>query len=208
MTKAELRQLIIERLSGGDTSTASRSKYHPVVVDKSIELGYNDIVGAMIDAIDSKKSKANIDHLIKAVYLTPKLDEQRNQYYVESTMTLDRKLVRQISQPMNRVNSFAFVSTISEPMWEELEATKVDFTVGAMTENKRIYFDSLFQPNIFKHQIGDLLIKIVPNYDGISDSDEVNVPFQPLLEAVFNYWNGQKPDDQVNDNNTEQVQGK
>lgn len=73
MTKAELRQLIIEKLSGGDTTTASRSKYHPVVVDKTIEAGYNDIVRAILDSAKKSRTKVDIDHLVRPYYLTPKL---------------------------------------------------------------------------------------------------------------------------------------
>ena len=93
-------------------------------------------------------------------------------------------------------------------MWDELEATKVDFTVGVMIENKRLYFDSLFQPNIYKNQIGEILVKMIPTYDGLSDTDDVDVSLQLILDAVFKFWQEQRPDDQVNDNNTEQVQGK
>jgi hypothetical protein len=208
MTKAELRQLIIEKLSGGDTATASRSKYHPVVVDKTIEAAYNDIVRAMTDSSKKNRTNVDMDNLVKPFYFTPQLDERRGQYYVESSFSPDKVLVRQVSQPMNRVNSFAFVSTTSEPMWDELEATKVDFTVGVMIENKRLYFDSLFQPNIYKNQIGEILVKMIPTYDGLSDTDDVDVSLQLILDAVFKFWQEQRPDDQVNDNNTEQVQGK
>jgi len=208
MNKAEFRQLIIEKLSGGDTTTASRSKYHPKVVDKTIELGYNDVIRAMLDDSKKTREKISIDHLVRPYYMTPQLDEKRNQYYIESKLSLDRTLVRQVSQPMNRVNSFAFMSTSAEPMWEELEATKVDFTVGVMIENNRMYFDSLFYPMRFNHQVGDLLVKMVPNYDGLSDTDDINVPLNPVMDAVFKYWNEQRSDDQTNDNNTEQFQGK
>lgn len=201
MTKQELIELVIERLRGGDTTSASRSKYHPVVVEKTIEIGYNDTLKNMLDQVNNRSAKFPIDHLIRTYYFKPILDNNRDQYYVETTMSLDVKLIRQVSQPKNRNASFAFMSTSSEPMWSELDVTKVDSTIGYMVENKKIYFDDMFNS-----QFGNIMVKMVPNFDGLSMDDDINIPLEPILDYCDKYWNNQRTDDQINDN--EQIQGR
>ena len=116
-------------------------------------------------------------------------------------MSLDVKLIRQVSQPKNRNASFAFMSTSSEPMWSELDVTKVDSTIGYMVENKKIYFDDMFNS-----QFGNIMVKMVPNFDGLSMDDDINIPLEPILDYCDKYWNNQRTDDQINDN--EQIQGR
>lgn len=204
MNKKELIALITERLTGGDSTSASRGKYHPVVVEKTIEVAYNDIIRSTVDQAIKENKLFNTDHLVQSYYYTPQVDPRRNQWYIESDFSLDSKLIRQISQPRNRNANFAIVSNVSEFMWDELDVTKVDFTIGAMIETKRIYFDDLFHPQVFGETIGDIMVKMVPNFDGLKNEDDVNVPLELIMESVYRFWERQKKDDQIDDNNIEQ----
>jgi hypothetical protein len=204
MNKKELIALISERLTGGDTTSASRGKYHPVVIEKTIEVAYNDIIRLTVDQAIKENKLFNTDHLVKSYYYKPVIDIKRNQWYIESGFSLDSKLIRQISQPRNRQANFALISNVSEFMWDELDVTKVDFTIGAMVETKRIYFDDLFHPQFFGEEIGEIMVKMVPNFDGLSNEDDVNVPLEVIMESVNRFWDRQKKDDQIDDNNIEQ----
>jgi hypothetical protein len=48
MTKAQLRDLVKDYLAGGNCPPEIKGKYHPIIIERYIEMSYNDIVNESI----------------------------------------------------------------------------------------------------------------------------------------------------------------
>jgi len=197
MTKRELISLIKNKLTGGTSTVSANSKYHPRVIEKSIEIGYNTVLLGTLEENKRFRDIAMPYLDIKAFYREVSFDSIRQQHYISAKNVLDPRFVRAISSPVNREQAFAFIDSTSEPMNFELEAFQIDQTIGAMVENENIYFDDKF-PTVNPPE--KLLLKMVPDFSGLGMDDEVTIPLAQLHAATMEYWNGLRPDDDINEN--------
>jgi hypothetical protein len=198
MKKNELISLIRSKLTGGTTSIDSNNRYHPRVVEKSIEMGYDSILGEILKGAEKFNGYTlpNTDAMIKPFIKDVLFDEERESYYIDLHVD-DARLLRQITLPKDSRYLFAIIETISEPMWDNLEVNQIDDTIGVMPELDRTYFDNKFPSKLHPTKV---LAKIIPNFSQLSATDEIKVPTEVLYASSMNFWNNQRPNDDLNEN--------
>lgn len=198
MTKKEFISLLRNRLTGGGATAAQKSNFHPVVIDKSIELGYNDVMMAIVNnsAKESDYDMPDQDSLISTFYRDVAFDSVRERYYIVFSL-FDKKCYGQITMPAGGRTIFALIDTVSEQMWDELGTADIDYSVGVMIESSRIYFDKYFPTRNFPNPV---LLKAIPSFGQIADNEQINIPLTAVYEAAMRYWTGEKPNDDLNDN--------
>jgi hypothetical protein len=198
MKKNELISLIRNKLTGGNSTIASNNRYHPRVVEKSIELGYDAILQQIVQGADKfgEYILPGSDSMIKTYVKDVLYDEDRAQYYIDLHVD-DERFARQFTLPKNQSYLFAIIDAVSEPIWNELDVNTIDNTIGVMVEIDRIYFDQKFPSNLHPTKV---LAKIIPNFSQLSPEDEIKVPTQALYISAMQYWQNQKPNDDLNEN--------
>lgn len=200
MDKASLISLIRNQLTGGDTSSAYKSKYHPKVVEKAIHAAYDNVLQNTIDSALKQNRVADVENIVKSYVYDVNFDEQRNQHYVSVPDIFSSDMIRMVSAPKNRVQAFAIIGNSSESIFNELDVVGIDSTPGAMIENGAIYFDDLFP-------IGckQVMVKMVPSFSVLREDDDIGLPFEPIIDYVIKFFGQQRSDDQINDNNMQQL---
>lgn len=198
MKKNELISLIRNKLTGGTSSVASNNRYHPKVVEKSIELGYDSLLQQIVQGADKfgEHTLPSADAMVKTFIKDVLYDEERAQYYIDLHVD-DKRFARQFTLPKNQSYLFAIIGSESEPIWNELDVFELDDTIGVMIELDRIWFDQKFPSKLHPTKI---LAKIIPNFTQLSPEDEIKVPSQVLYLSAMQYWQGQKPNDDLNEN--------
>jgi hypothetical protein len=198
MKKNELISLIRGKLTGGTSSIASNSRYHPRYVEKSIELGYDALLQQIVQGADryGEHVLPSSDAMIKTYIKDVLYDEDRAQFYIDLHVD-DKRFARQFTLPKNQSCLFAIIDAVSEPIWNELDVMKVDDTIGVMVELERIWFDQKFPEKLHPTKI---LAKIIPNFSQLEPNDEIKVPTQALYLSSMQFWQGPMPNDDLNDN--------
>lgn len=198
MKKNELISLIRNKLTGGTTSISANNRYHPKVVEKSIELGYDSILNRIVQGADKfgEHVLPNSDAMVKPYMKDVLYDEERGAYYIDLHVD-DKRFLRQVTMPKNPEYLFAIIDSVSEPVWANLEVNMIDDTIGVMAELDRIYFDTKFPSKFYPTKV---LAKIIPNFSQLADTDEIKVPTEALYISSMNYWQQQAPNDDLNEN--------
>lgn len=198
MNKKELLSLIRNKLVGGDTTAASKGQYHPRVIEKSAELGYDEILQAIVSGGEkyNEYSLPGIDAMITPIYKPVLYDDVRGQSYIELRV-YHKNLAKQFTLPKQPSALFVIIDTVSEPIWDELEAAKVDYSIGVLIESTRVYFDANFPTT---NAPTTILAKIAPTLSEMKDTDEIKVPTMALYDATMKYWRDQRPNDDLNEN--------
>jgi hypothetical protein len=198
MKKNELISLIRNKLTGGATSIDSNNRYHPRVVEKSIELGYDSLLSQILQGADkfSGYTLPNTEAMVKPFVKEVLFDDERESYYIDLHVD-DARFLKQVTLPKDSRYLFAIIDPISEPMWDNLEVNQIDDTIGVMPELDRIYFDNKFPSKLHPTKV---LAKIIPNFSQLSATDEIKVPTEALYMSSMNFWNNQRPNDDLNEN--------
>lgn len=176
MTKEELVRLAVLTLGGGNTPPSVLGKFTPQMIEKALELAFDDLcyqayaVGMKTGVYD------NLDMYVRPYKLNVLFDKERDERYavlpVKSASIPDTIAVRLISPMKGQRLAFAPIENYSQPVWAELEVDRIDNRVSYYVENGIIYFDSKLPK-----EMDTLLSKVVTSFAGFSDSDTVLVPF-------------------------------
>lgn len=175
MTKEELIALVRQRGEGGNPVASLNGKLHRVIVEKTLETIFTDLVWATYQSGERDGDYSQVDNYIKR-YVQPVLViEASGEKYCELPVTPvplpDNFGLRQICSPYNQAQSFAPLDNVSDPVWAELEANYVDGTPGYKMEGNSIYFDQKFP-----YGLENVMLKIIVPFSALGDTEEVFVP--------------------------------
>lgn len=208
-TKQNWIDLVRELLSGGDAPAEIRGKYHPRIVEKYLELAYDDIVTEV-----AKEGQITGDYSLLDMFALPykvavQYDSAREQKYIDLPILVmplpDGAAIRLVSAPKNQGQQFIRIAMNSQSVWNELEADRVDPKPGFYIENEIMYFDENFP-----YGLTDVLLKIVASFGALGKNDRIGVPGgknEMMFAKVFNIMMQKKanPQDYYDDNNNKQV---
>jgi hypothetical protein len=176
MTKEELIRLVILELGGGNTPASVEAKYTPQMVEKTVELAFDDLCYQAYAYGLKTGIYDNLDMYVRAYRMNVLTDTTRDEKYsvipVKSTSIPDTVALRQLSPTKGQRLAFAPIENYSLPVWNELEVNQVDNRVSFYIENGRIYYDEKLP-----QEITEVLGKIVVPFSAFQDTDSVFVPF-------------------------------
>lgn len=199
MTKLELKSLIQSVDMGGTAPATFFSRFHPNVILKAIESSYNDMTVVVITQAWANGTINNFDSLLKSYYYVPAKDELRQQYYVQEATGQDfnKIFVRSVFPTGQPINAFVPVGADSDAVMSLLQGPQIDPRCGYMVEDSRIFFDQKFNP-----QIPNITVKLIPTFAELADTDQINMPIQPLIEAAKNILINRPPKEDSNSGTT------
>jgi hypothetical protein len=209
MTKQNLIDLIRELLSGGDAPAEIRGKYHPRVVEKYLEMAYDDVISISADEGAKAKDFSLLDEFATPYTETVLYDTDKELKYCPLPVLVmplpGNAAMRSVSPPKDPSTQFVNISMTSQPIWKELEADYVDPKPGYWLEGERMYFDDMFP-----YGLTQVMMKIVSSFGDLGKNDRVAVPagkntmiFQRVFELM--QQKKQNPEDYYGDNNNKQV---
>lgn len=201
--KNKLIELAIESLSGGDAPAEMRGKYHPAVIELYLDMAFSDILQ---EEFQNAGSDFTIfDSFAKPYKCIVKKDDDREQKYFDLPVTLiplrpKQAAIRSISLYNGERLAFAPIQNASMPMWDELEAMKIDDTCSYSIEGSRVEF---FMNAPLTG--AEILVKMITPFADLLDNDDVFVPggknamlFQRMYQFMSLRGNSK---DEINDNN-------
>ena len=191
MSKKELIELILDRLSGGDAPQEVRGRYHPEIISKHIGMAYRTLVSYT----------DNLDSYSKSYITSVSLDIEREQYYSDLTASIvilpENAGIKQISPVKDQATSFIPIGLASYPVFSELEVSKVDDVPAFSLEGSKVYYTWM------KEDITSVLMKLVVEFDEYDDDDDINIlagKEENIFQIVVNNLMGKPLEDLKNDN--------
>lgn len=176
MTKEELVRLAVLTLGGGNVPPSVGAKYTEQMIEKALELAFDDLCYQAY-AIGLKTGNyENLDMYVKPYKLTVLNNTERDERYavlpVKGTSIPDTVAVRMISPTKGQRLAYSPIENYSQPVWNELEVSRVDGRPSYYIENGIIYFDENHPK-----EVDTLLAKVVTPFSQFADTDTVLVPF-------------------------------
>lgn len=207
MKKKQLVELGQESLAGGDVPAELRGKYHQAVVEKFLEMAWEDILQNLFLTVGLDRML--FDSFAKPFKCFVLNDTDRGERYINLPIQLipltpKQAAIRSISMYRGQNVAFAPIQNTSLPMWGEMEAMRIDDTVAYYLEGQKIFFPGPNQPPID----GELMLKLICPFSAFEDDDQVSVPGgknEMLFDAMYQFMNrrGNRAVE-VNDNNSDQ----
>jgi len=204
MNKAQLIELVQINCSGGRVSKDVHGKYHPLVLERYIELAYSSLLVGSYE-----KNPKNID-LYQKVYpsVSFTFDKTRGMHYSELPAKLvelpNQAAIVHVGPQKDHNYGFAPVSSGSGPIFGELEVNLIDDVPEYIVEGTNIYY-----PNI-TDDYNPVLMKLIPVFSAFGRLDTIYMPKgqdTALFGIVNQLMQSLKitPEDLNNDNNSKQV---
>jgi hypothetical protein len=210
MNKAELIELVKENLSGGDAPAEIRGKYHPKIIEKYLEMAYDDLVATIYQESEPSGNFAALDTFGKAYKVILKKDEDRGELYVELDISVvplpNNKGITLVCPYRDQTSAFDYVDNNSSHVFRKLH-NQVMRPVGTYyAELPRIYIANVDPTLIGK----DIMVKAIPPFNGLKSTDDVFVPAGKntmLFNLVYELMvrKNQTPKDDYDNNNSKQI---
>lgn len=207
-TKAVLVELGQEALSGGDAPAELRGKYHKAVIEQYLGLAYADVLQTQFDEAGSDFTV--FDNAAKRFKCTIALNEELGMKYFDLPASLipmkpKQAGLRSISMLKGQQIAFAPIGNASIPMWDELEAMKIDNTCSYMIEGNQVV--------LYRNapDVGSLvLVKMIVPFSELDDDDDVTVPGgknSMLFQSMYGFMSlrGNRKDEYNNNNSTQKL---
>jgi hypothetical protein len=176
MTKEELIRFVILELGGGNTPASVEAKYTPQMVEKALELAFDDLCYQAYAFGLKTGNYDNLDMYVRSYKMKVLTDTVRDEKYsiipVIGTSVPDTVALRLLSPVKGQRLAFAPIENYSIPVWNELEVNQVDSRVSFYIENGHIYYDEKLP-----QEITEVMGKIVSPFSTFLDTDTVFVPF-------------------------------
>ena len=181
------KQNIIDFFSDKYGETADRKKWlHPEIIEKYCELGYNQVIYALMLNAIKYTDYAELDIYLKSfdnqvVYC----NEARSEWYCDvpcAVIQLPRgNGVRYISGMKDRLTNFYFRANGDNDVMENLEFSLVNTVPSWYVENSKIFFD-----HRMNHTLADygVLIKVYPTFSVWDDDQEIPMPSADNMNIV------------------------
>lgn len=203
MRKDEFIELIKISLSGGTPPQEYEGKFHNVVIEKHIEMAFNEVVSAIQDP--SVIDQFCIIHRNVPVLFDEELDLKYSDLPASVLNTIHFRGIRLISPMKDQENAFFIRKNNSTSVMNRLQSnTAVRSNTARLEGPKRVYYDRIAQG------IDKVLIKMVTTFSEIASDDDIEMPggkdsavFQMVLQNM--QMQMQTPENMRNDNNPNSI---
>lgn len=202
MTKEQLIELVTTKLSGGNKTPDQMGKYHPLVIEKYIEMAFNQIY---YDTFRKNLSDLDI-YAIAYDNVDVLFDSIRSVYYSNFPAQLvqlpNNAMIRKVSYQQDQSNEIVPVHDNSRDVFAGLEVGDVDMTSSYSVTGERIEFIDYIE------DFDKVLIKAIPTFSELDDTTNIYIPSGKDLDffnIVAQMTEVVKPEDVINDNNSKQV---
>lgn len=178
MTKEEAVELVQDHLVGGDVTPDGIGKYHPAVIEKIVEIIYEDLMEMAYRQAKKYSDFSQLDSF-STVYpeVDVKYDGVRKKYYSDLPVPIvqlpDNTQIRLISPAEDE--SQAYVYRESSGGSFVMSGLEVDYVMEEpiyIQEKDRVYYINMTK----RAKPDSLLMKLIPKFSVLEDEDEFYIP--------------------------------
>lgn len=199
MRKDEFIELVKISLSGGTPPQEYQGKFHNIVIEKHIEMAFNEIVSAIQDP--SVIDQFCVVHRNVPVLFDDDLGLRYSDLPSSVLNTIFFRGLRLISPMKDQENVFFIRKNNSTSVMNRLQSnTAVRSNTARLEGPKRVYYDRI------SADIDKVLIKMVSTFSEIADDDDIEMPggkdsivFKMVMENMQVQM--RTPENMRNDNN-------
>ena len=206
MTKEEWIELIKDAVNGGDAPDERVRRFHPVIIEKTIEVAFTQFL-CQPDMGNNMKTVAEwkLDSLTKVYPLTVQCKGGKNYIELPKSMAImkNQQHIRKISNDKDTSAVFVPRSISGSIIFGDLCINDVSNSIPYTVVGNRMYFDA---DGIKEKQ--SLTLFLVMNFSAFDYDEEVNIPGeyqQAVFLGVRQLLSNRPPEDNINDNNNNQV---
>ncbi len=203
VTKGEFSELVIDLLSGGDSST--ENKYHPEIVWKAAEFIYASIVAqSFFKDADGNAYDINGDFITAFKNVDVKLDSDRDEKYSDLPTGIisvkDNRGLRQVSSMKDQKTVFTLIPNGALATHFGLESSALNPYTEMYVEGGKIFYVNI-------NKLADkVLIKMIGSISGLGIDNEIPIPAnleKALLDGTLEFLREPKAtnQDKINDSN-------
>lgn len=203
MRKDQFIELVKISLSGGTPPQEYQGKFHNVVIEKHIEMAFNEVVSNIQDP--SIIDQFCVIHRNVPVLIDEDLGLKYSDLPSSVLNTVYFRGLRLISPMKDQTNVFFIRKNNSTPVMNRLQSNDAVYSNTARLEGpKRVYYDRI------SGSIDEVLIKMVSTFSEIASDDDIEMPggkdgivFRMVMEAMSVQM--QTPENMRNDNNPNSI---
>lgn len=203
MRKDQFIELVKISLSGGTPPQEYQGKFHDVVIEKHLEMAFNEVVSNIQDP--SVIDQFCVVHRDVPVLTDEGLGLKYSDLPSSVLNTIYFRGLRLISPMKDQTNVFFIRKNNSTSVMNRLQSNDVAFSNTARLEGpKRVYYDRI------SNDIDKVLIKMVSTFSEIASDDDIEMPggkdgivFRMVMEAMNVQM--QTPENMRNDNNPNSI---
>lgn len=203
MTKKEWVDFLRDAVSGGDTPDERKRRFHPVIVEKTIDVALTGYL-TQPDMATNMKSVADwkLNALTKMYKADIKEDEIRRKYVELPQGVVPMKNNAQFRDVVAQDKSLVFTyrSVGTTRIYKELDVDVVSNTVPMTAISNRLYFDSVCEG---LKKGSPIYLYLVVRFSAFDDDEEVNIPGEMEMLVYNNVRQmllNRPPEDNLNDN--------
>lgn len=205
MKKIEIIDLLKHRLANGDCPQELKGKYHPEIIGKHCVLALNYLIKEIAYKEAQRDNNFSMLDVYAKTFKNVEIlkDTDRDEYYSllpANVIPLPKNRgVRLISPMKNQKYSFVYRDNNTANIHGNLDVEDVLTRPRYYVEGDKIFYS--------KHLISDInkvLIKLIVDFDGLDDEDDVPIPSgygKLIFDLVFQSMQGMGMEKVSNDNN-------
>lgn len=203
MRKDQFIELVKISLSGGTPPQEYQGKFHDTVIEKHIEMAFNEVVSNIQDP--SIIDQFCVVHKNIPVLTDDDLGLKYSDLPSSVLNTVYFRGLRLISPMKDQTNVFFIRKNNSTSVMNRLQSNNSVYSNTARLEGpKRVYYDRI------SNDIDKVLIKMVSTFSEIAEDDDIEMPggkdgivFRMVMEAMSVQM--QTPENMRNDNNPNSI---
>lgn len=190
MTKIDFINLCIDAVTRDGLTADNKRAFHPEMIKRYTELGYNQIIHGMWLKADryadfGQLSNYTVTYPNQYVPSVPvKYDSKRAQYYVDLPVELVQLPVcggiRSLSAIKDESYQFIYRENTASAVFNETDVAVVDNRPRFSIEHQQIRFDQ----RTWDEDIAEVLLKMIQPYSAFQDWDQLPFPGGMDLQAV------------------------
>jgi hypothetical protein len=207
MEKRQFIELTSRFLSGNTAPADVRRRYHPQIVEKYIEMAYDELI-AGVYAADPDPNKATLDSYLKSysdVAITE--DTTRSEYYsLIPTSKLvqlpDNSAIRLISPMGEQGTPYIYRKNNSKRIFTDLEVNSYLNRTKFYVEGGRVWYNAIYGTET------TVFMKLIVPFSEFDDNEQVPLPLgkdSPIFDKIISRLQELPPNDMTIDSNAKQV---
>lgn len=175
MTKAQLVDLFLDNLSGGDAPDDVRGKYHPLVIAKYIDVAYAQFLSETLKVSQMNQDFLNMDYYRKTFTgISIKEDSNRNERYSEIPVPIvelpnqESLVIHPDNDPVNQFTPHG--SGGADAVFGVLEVQYHNSSKSYRLENNKVYYPGMDDSSC------KVTMRVIPMFSAFEDEDEIYLP--------------------------------
>lgn len=178
MLKNVFIEAVRKGLTGGNNTADSLGKYHPLLIEQYTEMAFNTHFFMIF-----KQDLSNYDRFCKTYKnIAVEYDSATDEYYC--TLPIRVPQLPDVQEGVRRINPMKSISRKFIPLkkdswegWSELEAGKVDTSIGYCLDTTRVLWEN--NPGV-----DDVKMDIVRPFSEYEDTEDIPIPAGADVQIV------------------------